>query len=230
MKTDLHQISTTVLCAITVAAFSAGAVAAGWAVGAFSTMGNAVDWVAALGGGAAALGTWAIGIGANNYAREAHLQRINEQMRGVRNAIEKDIRLINVLLIKLRKVQRLDAVGEHALASGVLGPMFIPPMLAAIHGLKPILDTLRWSADEGMVLDVQSREMLADIEHDVLTVGVILEMAVSSREKNDYEKFRADFRVLAEACQEAHSDASLLIDLVEARLQRLEAEIGVHGN
>lgn len=68
LKFSLYEVSTIEIWAAGTLLFCAGAASAGWAVGQFSTAGNAADWTAALGGVAAAAGTWAIGIGAIRYA------------------------------------------------------------------------------------------------------------------------------------------------------------------
>ncbi|HGM7318971.1 hypothetical protein [uncultured Stenotrophomonas sp.] len=72
MKSSFNQISTTEIVAITTFGFVVGALSAVWAVGKFGGGVNAADWVAAVAGLAAALGTWAIGVGANKYAQAMH--------------------------------------------------------------------------------------------------------------------------------------------------------------
>jgi len=69
VKFGVHEVSTIEIWAAGTLLFVAGAASAGWAVGKFSTTGNAADWSTCLAGVAAAAGTWAIGIGANRYAR-----------------------------------------------------------------------------------------------------------------------------------------------------------------
>ncbi|WP_414487498.1 hypothetical protein [Stenotrophomonas maltophilia] len=224
MKTELHGISTTTLCAITAFAFSAGAISAGWAVGKFSTSGNAADWVAALGGAIAAVGTWAIGIGANNYAREAHLQRIDEQARLERRSREEQARRLNVIRLKLRRASRLNRPTRYALPKGFHGPLQDAPIMGGLLAIPMILETLKWLPEEVVMLDRIGQAMMATLEGRLLTVAGILRMMKEDENSYGSVEFRNAFAILAKVCAEVNEASIRLIKRVEADLTALSSD------
>ena len=225
-----HSISTTSLTAVTVLAFSAGALAAGWAVGKFSTTGNAADWVAALSGVAAAMGAWFIGINANRYAREAHIQRLTEQVRADIDSLETRIRKFNFVLIKVKRASNFRLVASTALPNGVHGPMNLLGMLGAVDAVSQILGTLKWSAEEVVLVDVTLQKMLDSIEGRVLGVHTTLRLTNvpkvgTSFDPAEVELFRSQFGLLVTACLEAHQAAEALKPRLEARIRELNQSL-----
>lgn len=181
MKQELHRISTTSLCAITMLAFSAGAIVAGWAVGEFSTAGNAADWIVALGGATAAVGTWAIGVGANNYAREAHLQRLAERQSTQERARE--------ALKRRYATMRLKVIGltfEHGsfCATGDDQSVATKPR-GIIHakcvGLILRLGRSELSPDELILLDEDTQRYYKVLQVQVQFVAQLAEMTISTK-------------------------------------------------
>lgn len=235
MKTDLHRISTTTLSAITAFAFIAGAICAGWAVGKFSTSGNAADWVAAASSAVAAFGAWAIGIGANNYAREAHLQRQTEQLQLRRDATEGRARRFNVMLIKVKRASKLRLVTKDALPPGVEGPLNLPSMLSTVEAVSRIIDTLKWSAEDAVLINLVSQQLLDALEGRILGVYSVSELIKRSIERSadnepgaaeeELMRFRGQFHTLAIACTAAHQAAEALAPRLEARIEELNAEV-----
>lgn len=75
MGNEVHPVSTFEVWAAGTLFFAVGAGCGGLALGVFNNAGNPADWIAAVGGAAAAAGTWVIGIGANRYAREGEAAR-----------------------------------------------------------------------------------------------------------------------------------------------------------
>ncbi|WP_049458069.1 hypothetical protein [Stenotrophomonas maltophilia] len=230
MSSDNHSISTTTLTAITVLAFGVGSITAGWVVGKFSTTGNAADWVAALSAVAAAIGAWFIGIGANRYAREAHIQRLTEQARADRDAIETRIRRFNVVLTKVARTGNLELVAKDALPVGHEGPMNLLGMLGAVEAVSHMLDTLKWSGEEALLVNLPSQKMLDAIEGRVL--GVHMALRLISRPEigpgykpQEIELFRQQFGTLVTACLAAHSAADALKHRLRARIDELDEDL-----
>ncbi|HGM6770113.1 hypothetical protein [Stenotrophomonas maltophilia] len=230
MASGNHSISTTSLTAITVLAFGVGAIAAGWAVGKVSTRGNAADWVAALSGVAAAIGAWFIGISANRYAREAHIQRLTEQARADRDAIETRIRRFNVVLMKVWRTGNLKLVANDALPTGYEGPMNLLGMLGAVEAVSHMLGTLKWSGEEVLLVNLPSQKMLDAIEGRVLGVHMALKLISlpevgATYKPEEIELFRRQFGSLVAACLAAHGAAEALSPRLEARIQELEGDL-----
>lgn len=218
------------ISAVTAFAFIAGAICAGWAVGKFSTTGNAADWVAALAGVAAAIGTWFIGIGANRYAREAHIQRLTEQARADRDALETRIRRFNVVLIKVVRAGNIRFVSNDALPSLQEGPINLLGMVGAVKAASQIVGTLKWSGEEVLLVSVPLQQMLNAIEGRVLGVHTAIQMISCPEvgfgyQPEEVELFRIQFGTLATACLAAHSDAEALRPRLEAEICELEQEL-----
>lgn len=230
MSSGNHSISTTSLTAITALSFAVGAVAAGWAVGTFSTTGNAADWVAALSGVAAALGAWFIGISANRYAREAHIQRLTEQARADRDAIENRIRRFHVVLTKVIRTGTLNVVEEDVLPQGYEGPMNLLGMLGAVEAVSYVLETLKWSGEEALLVNLPSQKMLNAIEGRVLGVHMIVksisrpEVGVGFKPE-EVELFHRQFSSLIATCVAAHNAAEALRPRLEVRIEELEQDL-----
>ncbi|MCI1154922.1 hypothetical protein MOQ18_01940 [Stenotrophomonas maltophilia] len=81
----LGRVSLIRASAIALGLAALGVVAAGFAypggLDVFHEPGSAADWVAAIGVWIAAFGTFVVGFGANNYARETHIQRLQDKAR-----------------------------------------------------------------------------------------------------------------------------------------------------
>ncbi|WP_111687273.1 hypothetical protein [Stenotrophomonas maltophilia] len=180
MKKESHKISTTVLCAITAFAFSAGAITAGWAVGVFSTAGNAADWIAALGGVVAAVGTWAIGIGANNYAREAHLQRLAERQSAQKSECDALTRRFATMKLKI-----IGLTFEHGAfcATADDEPVAARPrasIRAKCDALIRRLERATLSPDEIVLLDEDTQRSYKILELQMQLVSQFAELTIKT--------------------------------------------------
>jgi len=159
-----YPVSTLTICAIVVFAFSAGAVAAAALVGKYSTTGNAADWLAALAGGVAALGAWAIGIGANEYARIAHQLRTDEVEDARKEASHKR-RAIKRHLALRAKTMRVPADGYDEFLKDP--EMTEHPILRLVGMTKANLDSIDlivWNDEHRLLLSDKGASALLSLE------------------------------------------------------------------
>lgn len=215
MKTELHKVSTTVLCAIVVFAFSIGAVCAGWATGIFSTKGNAADWFAALCGAVAALGTWAIGIGANNYAREAHLQRVAEraaQDKQERDALRRRYSVMKLKLIGLTYEHDAFCATNDAASFDDLNRFTLEARsVALLHRLG----RAEFAPEEFVLLEEDARRSYKIVELQTQLVAQLLDMAI----KDEGDTFVVFVRSAAEDLKRLAVVAEDCLTLVDADME-----------
>ncbi len=215
MKADLHRVSTVGLCAIVVFAFSIGAVCAGWLTGVFSTTGNAADWLAALCGAVAALGTWAIGIGANKYAREAHLQRMAE--RAAQRERERDVlrRRYSVMKMKLMGLtyehEAFCATNDGAPFSDLSRSTIEARSASLLHRLS----SAGLSPEEFVLLEEDARSSYKIVELQTQLVAQLLDMAI----KDEGETFAVFVRGAAEDLNKLTAVAEDCLKLVDANME-----------
>ncbi len=186
MQKGIDQASVTVVSAITVFVFSVGAICAGWAVGKFSTAGNVADWIAALAGAAAAVGTWAIGIGANNYAREAQLYRLSQEAEAKRERCEIRTRKLDYMISKARLAARQEK-GFTTLLKGdkKLTDLTIPVRKAKIRALEAALGKVVWAAEDVARLNAADQGLLGNAEITMMQVMHFIEVSRDSGYKDD---------------------------------------------
>lgn len=159
-----HPVSTVTICAIVVFSFSAGAITAAALVGKYSTTGNTADWLAALAGGVAALGTWAIGIGANEYARIAHQLR-NDEVEDARKEASRKRRAIKRLMALRANTLRTPAEGYDDFLSNPEKTKH--PVLRLVGMTKANLDTIDlivWNDEQRLLLSDKGASALLSLE------------------------------------------------------------------
>ncbi|WP_329767788.1 hypothetical protein [Stenotrophomonas muris] len=186
--------------------------------------GNAADWIAAIAGVIAAAGTWAIGLGANRYAKEAHMQRVTEQLQLRSDALEARMRRFNVILFKVRRATRLERVAAHAVQDGYCGPLHIPFMIDSLEALARVGATLKWPIEEVVLLNLPSQQLLDAIEGRLLGALAMLDF-MRPFGKNDTEQFRRQFNAVVGACLAVKKYAEPLSSRLEARLEELSKEM-----
>lgn len=186
MEKSIDQVSTTVISAITVFAFSAGAICVGWAIGKFSTTGNAADWVAAVGGAAAAIGTWAIGIGANSYAREAQLYRLSQEAEAKRERCEARVRKLDYMISKAKLAGRQEGAFRLLLEGDQkLTDLSVTIRKGKIRALEVALAKVVWAPEDVASLNAVDQGVLGNAEITMMQVGHFIEVCRDSGYKND---------------------------------------------
>lgn len=185
--------------------------------------GNAADWIAAFAGIAAAGGTWAIGRGANRYAKEAHLQRLSEHTQAQRDALEAKIRRFNVILLKVKRATHLDQVQMHDVPPGHSGPINLPSVISLYEALGHVLGTLRWPAEEIVLLNAPSQKRLDGLVGNVLALEAMLQAMRPFGKVND--QFRANLNAVASISLRIHRDATRLEARLAERIAELSADL-----
>ncbi|WP_447899517.1 hypothetical protein [Stenotrophomonas sepilia] len=185
--------------------------------------GNAADWIAAIAGAIAAAGTWAIGLGANRYAREAHIQRLTEQLQLRSDAIEARIRRFNVILVKVKRAGNLSIIASHAAPDDRYGPSQLRAMVDSLEALSRVGSTLKWPVEEVVLVDLTSQQLLDAIEGRLLIALSMLDF-MRPFGHNDREAFRGQFDEVVKACLEVRKVADVLAGRLEARLAELSKE------
>ncbi|QKW56798.1 hypothetical protein [Stenotrophomonas sp. NA06056] len=186
MQKSIDQVSTTVISAITVFAFSAGAICAGWAVGKFSTTGNAADWIAAVGGAAAAVGTWAIGIGANSYAREAQLYRLSQEAKAERERCEARVRKLDYMISKAKLAGRQERAFKLLHGDDEkLTDLSTTIRKGKIRALEAALAKIVWAPEDVASLNAADQGALGNAEITMLQVRHFIEVCRDSGYEND---------------------------------------------
>lgn len=187
--------------------------------------GNAADWIAAFAGIAAAGGTWAIGRGANRYAKEAHLQRLSEHTQAQRDALEAKIRRFNVILLKVKRATHLDQVQMHDVPLGHSGPINMPSAISLYEALGHVLGTLRWPAEEIVLLNAPSQKRLDGLVGNVLALEAMLQAMRPFDKVNNPDQFRANLNAVANVSLRIHRDATILAARVAQRIAELSADL-----
>ncbi|MNV25605.1 hypothetical protein D3C71_1167070 [compost metagenome] len=218
MRKGPIEVSVTKLVAAGLLVGGVGAVIGGWTTGRFSTTGNMADWIAALSGVAAAIGTFAIGIGANRYAREAH--RLNE--RQVSEARDRESRYFASQFRTLETWAKTMQKASRKLDQMLEMPEPFPLMgaLGAITASKDVMETISFTDVAWKALEPEDADLQISCNHMVrgycAVAGYFVDHHMKSKES--LTKDTQGFTQLQFAAGELHKAAAdVFLAIAKAR-------------
>ncbi|EKT4090397.1 hypothetical protein QEG26_004402 [Stenotrophomonas maltophilia] len=127
--------------------------------------GNAADWLAAIFGGVAAGGTWAIGVGANRYAAQAQAREERQIELADREASRHRAAQIRLMKVWARLArQPFDSLVQLVEELGGDDPPDRAAATGAVAGNRDLLANIRWDDAAWMLLSEEGIEAKIRLE------------------------------------------------------------------
>ncbi|WP_312368769.1 hypothetical protein [Stenotrophomonas sp.] len=194
--------------------------AAFWNYQVFASAGNAADWIAGV-------GTWAVGVGAAWYAREAHLQRVAESAQQSRERLEADSRILNRIRVKMTLAVWMGCVLGKQPATDAEGPLFIPNIRNSVRAICWGIQTISFSLDETSTLNLELQSKVIDLSLSISKLGVLMDFFKERGEDNS-PSLRRDINALQGSLKEIFDCADKLQRELTIDIQRLQVLIDAH--
>lgn len=128
--------------------------------------GDAAEWLSAIAGAVAAAGTWAIGLGANRYAKEAHAQRVVSEAAQLAERRESRLRKIDAMITKATLASKQARIFLELPPDSDIDFKGLSPRLK--RGKCKLLETafqrIAWSVDDVASLRATDQRAIANAE------------------------------------------------------------------
>lgn len=180
--------------------FAAG-IAFAWAAFGFKAVGGFGDDVGSRADWVAAIGTWAIGVAAAYYAREAHQQRIDEYREARRLDRQAKQNMLDATILRMNRAELLPEMYSGFLNTGICN--VDAQDLKTIHTtLRGVVPVLFWPPDEIRLLAAEAQRLIIHIENSLIAIQQMLQLAEEAMSTGAIEEYIAQHETIRDSCMD----------------------------
>lgn len=149
--------------------------------------GNVADWLAAVAGAIAAAGTWAIGLGANRYAKEAQAQRVASEAFQLAQRRESRLRRIDAMIAKATLASKQARTFVEVPPDSGLDFSKLSPKLkrGKCRLVESAFQRIAWSIDDVASLRASDQRVIGNAEISMMHAMHFIDLCKEEEFKGD---------------------------------------------